>query len=452
MKLVPFLLIIQIGYTLAKAVESSRSCNDSTENDPRLKRSDEKENFSGEAETNLEDPATRKLFSKPNTNFGNANDFASLPNTLPQKLPLVNNINVPVYIEQVDIGITKITTTETPLEQPIYYKTIDPKYLIVSGLIAPEPNKNTTNVSKTGKNISDFNETKLAENSNFTEVTKDLNIDKANDTQEKEMDINDFVADVTNIRELREHLLDHLLDYFLNIIKEENFIRNDTRNKNDNDGMKIEDKLRNYYDPHHLDMLLVEDDDDYEDSDLDVTYDTEKNDSQEDLLDNGKQHKDTGKENEKNITINSIADISSENLQTKKLNNEENQNISSPVPELFYFNVSEPTTVTSIYVDTDEKENESSKVNTTSNSFDHNDNVTTTEKSTLNDEAEVNKPLNHSDEVGTDRVDFTYDSDAYTISDYSYEDFNGSEEVEVVKNTESPIDIITEDGRRKNEE
>ncbi|KAJ8704988.1 hypothetical protein PYW08_012308 [Mythimna loreyi] len=477
-RLVTFLFIIQIGYTIAKAIENSKSCNDSTETDPRLKRSDENANSSGETDITKkipEDPATRKSLFQPNTNNEDqtAKDLASQHNNLPQKLPLVNIANVPTGAQKEDIGLNKIMTTKAPLQQPVYYKAIDPKYLIVSGLPNPKPNKNISNVKTTenmGEN-NDLNKTISKDNPNSVEV---VNKDEANDTEEKEIVRNDFDADVTNIRELREHLLDHLLDYFLKIIKEENFIHNDTRKKNDNDRMKVEDKLRNYYDPHHLDTLIFDDDDDdddYEDSNLDSPYYTGYNDSDEDLLDIVNQNEEIGEENNNNITLSSVEDhvdkntqkvpVLTENLKDHVMNYEENSNTSNSVDESFYFNVTEPIPVTSRYVM--EKENNTSKANTTEKSFGNNVNeITTTEKPSIietTSSVEVDNvgPPNYSDEVITDNIDLIYDNGAYTINDYSYEDLDGSDELRLVKNVTvheddgNSIDFISADGRRKNE-
>lgn len=109
-----------------------------------------------------------------------------------------------------------------------------------------------------------------------------LNIDAMDSMDDKTRSNNDIIdiedgtdkdlvkhTDINNIRQVREHLLDHLLDYFINIIKEEeqNLV---TRKKNNKDKMKVEDKLRNYYSPEHIDGIVYTND--TESNDIDVDY------------------------------------------------------------------------------------------------------------------------------------------------------------------------------------
>ena len=466
-----------MGYIIAKAVENARSCDDSPENEP-LKSSDEIDTnteITDKSETSPEDVAARKSFSDPNNNNDGdiedtddnneeANEFGSNPNMAPQKLPLLAyDTEIPVHTEKEDNVTNEFSTQDVPLEENVYYRAINSKDLIISGLYLPIGNENGTNVSKTEELVADLEElvTISPEGVNETKVMDVLNGDEANGKNGNEMQSNNKFTDV-NIRELREHLLDHLLEYFINIIKEENVLQNSTRKNNGKDSMKVEDKLRHYYHPHHSDMVL-DDDDDYDDN-------TNSYDSEEDLGDNEELIMENNSSNYPVETleeeINEYLDEphkSPEDSEELMLNLDENLNINYPEEEAFNVNLSEP--VTTEYINLIEKEHDfsidlSSTTEKSEDDFDGNINViTTTERSFWNDDlhdetAEIDKlPFDYSDEL-TNGQENVYDNGAVTEDYTNYEDFSYSDEFEVTKNVtdhEKDIEPIvhTEENRRR---
>lgn len=465
-----------MGYIVANVIKSPRLCNDSSGTDPRLNRGDGKEVHFNSDDTAGKDPnddATNRIFSIPYTDSDNKNikEFTSNSNNLLQKLhPVKGVIKPPDNLRVIEDRLT--SAKDAPLEQPVYYKAIDPKYIIISGLSLPKPIKNITKVNKSDDIINidrkKANTTPL-DYSNITKTMNILNEDEANDTEMKEVVKNNANTDVSNIRELREHLLDHLLDYFLNIIKEENYIRNDTRKRNDKDRMKVEDKLRNYYDPHHLDNIF--EDEDYYDTNLDASeYHGDDEISEDNLPDNVNQ----------NITVNneSITDIpldkTDENTATADYRATSIEDLRKDVMSLEQnfkksnnksININVPEPVTYKYVILNEKENDFNKTlfNTSEKSEDVTDvnfnDITTTERSIFNGDlnekvAEVDKDLLHySDEAVAHSI--VYDNDALTVEEYtSFEDYiDPDDEIEVVKKVHeidiNPIVSIKENGRRK---
>lgn len=178
--------------------------------------------------------------------------------------------NHPENLSKWPTGLNKIENKKVNLP-PVTYQAIDPKNIFVYGLYPPKFNKhglrnNETNNPKANK--TDYNNNLNKNGDEDREIQNDNN--QTIDAQ-SEFRTTNFRTDVTNIRELRQHLLDHLLDYFLNIIMEEKN-HNVTRKKNSKDVMKVEKKLRNYYGPQ-TDILELDDEiDDYSDSEYDDNY------------------------------------------------------------------------------------------------------------------------------------------------------------------------------------
>ncbi|XP_026725671.1 protein PFC0760c-like [Trichoplusia ni] len=199
-----------------------------------------------------------------------------------------------------------------PTAYPVLYKKVDPK-LIITSPFYPIPQRRVDNKNENEDIDEKFDETisvDLFDSSiNLTEIADNNNslvesAEKSNDT------------DLFNIRWLRENLLHHLLDYFLNILKDEQ--HNETVNTEAKDHMKIEDRLRNYYDPNQIDLVVDEDEEfDY---DEDVSDDFRR-----------KNYKDKSNLEKQLETSENVTDIDSETKAVKQTwNNEDDDEFIGP--------------------------------------------------------------------------------------------------------------------------
>lgn len=361
---------------MTKTIDYTNLCNESPETDPRLKRSDEKDVDSDITDKELEDLAIRKTFfkvtdskyetdtkqtdkdAKYNDENNNSNIITPKPSDT-YKLPVANsNKKTPTNEGKINLNSFK----NDPSKATYIYKEIDPKYIVTSKPYKPyNITKNklvkndkiedpVSNDVKEKKSVVNHLDSESSNSSKAMNLSNEPRNEANNKTIGAEM-IDD--ADISNIRELRGNLLDHLLDYFLNIIKDEQHVDNDTRKRNGKDKMKVEEKLRNYYDPHHLDLFLV-DDDNAEDSgfdDIDFLNFRRKN---------NEQNGDNNSENNTNIHPGNTTKINfdkkskdsfinHESLQSlnKELNLKDKLNESYGSPESLYVDLIEQNPITS---------------------------------------------------------------------------------------------------------
>ncbi|XP_063899255.1 protein PFC0760c [Helicoverpa armigera] len=266
MKLVTLLLILQIGLILAKSIDH-KHCKDSSENN-RLKRSDEKEFTSSEIENtdshNIE--LENAEIDHSNDNYEAIDRKESTTESKFQNNENVQIVYVPNTVEEHAI-IKDLTARNSEADTTVLYKPVDPKYILTYGpYFIKNDSKNATVYTDVVKDSEiDIKETVSPSNDldlvipNVESRNADPNVAEDDDDTVEEGIVRRS-ADLNNLRDLRVKLLDHLLDYFLNIMRNGDHSQSNTRKKGE-DVINIEEKLRNYYDTQHIDLLAGDDDD-----------------------------------------------------------------------------------------------------------------------------------------------------------------------------------------------
>ncbi|XP_047039635.1 uncharacterized protein LOC124644367 [Helicoverpa zea] len=264
MKLVTLLVILQIGLILAKSIDH-KHCKDSSEND-RLKRSNEKEFTSSEIGNTDSHNIENAEIDHSNDNYEGIDRKESTTESKFQNNQNLQILYVPNTVEEHAI-IKDLTARNSEADSTVIYKPVDPKYILTYGpyLIKNGSDNGTVNTDVEKDSEIDIKETVSPSNDldlvipNVESRNADPNVaEDDDDTVEEGIDRRS--ADLTNIRDLRVKLLDHLLDYFLNIMRNGDQSHGSTRKKGE-DVINIEEKLRNYYDTQHIDLLAGDDDD-----------------------------------------------------------------------------------------------------------------------------------------------------------------------------------------------
>ncbi|XP_022830420.1 putative uncharacterized protein DDB_G0282133 [Spodoptera litura] len=461
MKLAIYLLLTQIGYILAKSVYVP-PCKNHSES-LRIARSDEKTSITPlNFDRNSED-----VFEKNSMLKSNDNNPEKLPNfnanynQMQTRRYLFNN--QPEHLAKWPTNLNKMENKNKANAVPVSYQAIDPKNIFVYGLYPTKVTKNRltnndtkpTNNTKYNKTITDYNELDKNEDKD-TEIQKYNN--QTNDSQ-FEFETTSRNADVANIRELRQHLLDHLLDYFVNIIIEE-YNHNVTRKKNSKDVIEVENKLRNYYGPQ-TDVLEV-DDANYDDHDFEYDNYRRKSDDETEADLNKDDHV-----VEKNNTDKELVETPKNDTEIKTLQLPQQPTNKDPV---YIDDVSNTTIMIPIIEDYDDsleivastiykkRENNDTIIETTETSLNNLDNIaTTTDKYDILQEI---KPINVSDNVTDDDLYVNEEEDS--TEKLVFEDFPDSDDYSSIENDTSAsvtdkttndenITVSTNDGEADND-
>lgn len=364
--------------------------------------------------------------------------------------------NHPDNLSKWPTNLNKIENKKVNLP-PVTYQAIDPKNIFVYGLYPPKFNKHglrNNEANNTKANKTDYNNDLNKHGDTDREIKNDDN--QSNDTQ-SEFRTTNFRTDVTNIRELRQHLLDHLLDYFLNIIMEEKN-HNITRKKNSKDVMKVEKKLRNYYGPQ-TDVLVLDDEiDDYSDIGYDDNNYRRKNDDETQVVLTKNDYVD-----EKNIT--DKESIETQRNETEIDITENDQLLWQPTnkDQVYIDEISNKTIMIPIIEDYDDSseiaapvkrkdsENNDTIIEITEDSNTNLDNITTT--TDKYDVLQEIKPNNVSENVTDDYI-YANDDEESTEKLF-FEDFPDSDDYSSIENDTSAsatdkienITVSTTDGQ-----